>query len=357
MIASHAPNPPASGCYPQFVSRTATIRASRRRIAGDGVRHARDFCSGRFPERLGFANGSQMTDLSRTLAATADRITIALDAVLPRPQGPEARLFSAMRYAALGGGKRLRPFLTLEAGRLFEADETALLRTACAIECVQTYSLIHDDLPCMDNDDLRRGQPTTHKAYDEATALLAGDALLTFAFEILADPQTHPDPKMRCLLVAGLAKAAGPTGMVAGQMIDMAPSADDGAGDDLVTITRMNRLKTGALIAFSVEAGCLLGAASDDARHALARYAQDLGMAFQMVDDLLDVEASVEELGKGAGKDAAAGKVNFVTVQGAEGARARVRMLADQAKAHLAVFGPRAGVLAALVDYIVGRRR
>jgi farnesyl diphosphate synthase len=295
-----------------------------------------------------------MLALNRHLAETADRITVALDALLPRPQGPEAPLFSAMRYAALAGGKRLRPFLTLEAGRLFEADETALFRTACAIECVHTYSLIHDDLPCMDDDDLRRGQPTTHKAFDEATALLAGDALLTFAFELLADPQTHPDSKMRCLLVTGLARAAGPLGMVAGQMIDMAPGE---AASDLITITRMNRLKTGALIGFSVEAGCLLGAAPDDARLALARYAHDIGMAFQMVDDLLDVDASETETGKATGKDAAAGKVNFVTVLGEEGARQRVSLLAAQAKGHIALFGPRASVLSAVVDYILERRR
>lgn len=288
------------------------------------------------------------------MAETADRITVALDALLPRPQGPEARLFSAMRYAALAGGKRLRPFLTLEVGRMFDADETALLRTACAIECVHTYSLVHDDLPCMDNDDLRRGQPTTHRQYDEVTALLAGDALLTIAFEILADPQTHPDSKMRCLLVTGLAKASGPLGMVGGQMIDMQPTAE---AEDLVTITRMNRLKTGALIGFSVEAGCLLGGASDEARLSLARYAHDLGMAFQMADDLLDVNASADETGKATGKDAAAGKVNFVTVLGAEGASARIALLAAQAKGHLAMFGPRANVLSAVVDYVLERRK
>ncbi len=295
-----------------------------------------------------------MTTLSRHLTEVADRVTVALDALLPRPQGHEAHLLSAMRYAALASGKRLRPFLTLEAGRLFEADETSLLRTACAIECVHTYSLVHDDLPCMDDDDLRRGQPTVHRAFDEATALLAGDALLTFAFELLADPQTHPDSKMRCLLVAGLAKASGPLGMIAGQMIDMAPGE---AAEDLVTITRMNRLKTGALIGFAVEAGCLLGAAPDDARQALSRYAHDVGMAFQMVDDLLDVAASADETGKTTGKDAAAGKVNFVTVLGEEGARARVQLLGAQAKGHLALFGPRAAVLSAVVDYVLARRR
>jgi farnesyl diphosphate synthase len=292
-------------------------------------------------------------DLESRLAETADRITVALDALLPRAQGPEARLLSAMRYAALASGKRLRPFLTLEAGRLFDADETALLRTACAIECVHSYSLVHDDLPCMDDDDLRRGQPTAHKAFDEATALLAGDGLLTYAFEMLADPRTHPDARMRALLITGLARAAGPQGMIAGQMIDM--NAGE-IGDDLIAITRMNRLKTGALIGFAVEAGAMIGAAPEEARHALGRYANDLGMAFQMVDDILDATASAEETGKATGKDAAAGKVNYVTVLGVEGARTRVQLLAQQAKAHLTMFGGRAAVLNAVMDFVVQRR-
>lgn len=294
-----------------------------------------------------------MAQLADRLAENADRITVALDALLPRAQGPEARLMQAMRHAALAPGKRLRPFLTLEAGKIFDADEGFLLRTAVAIECVQTYSLVHDDLPCMDDDDMRRGLPTVHKAFDEATAVLAGDALLTAAFEILADPATHPDPQMRCMLIAGLAKAAGGQGMVAGQMIDMAAEE---IGDDLIQITRMNRLKTGALIHFSVDAGALIGCASDEERQCLTRYAHDLGLAFQMADDLLDAEGAPEEMGKAAGKDAAAGKVNFVTLQGVQQTQERVRLLAAQAKRHLQIFGPRGKVLSEVVDFVLDRR-
>jgi farnesyl diphosphate synthase len=292
-------------------------------------------------------------DIESRLAEIADSVTVALDALLPRAVGPEARLISAMRYAALGGGKRLRPFFTLESGRLFDADETALLRAAAAIECIHSFSLIHDDLPCMDDDDLRRGRPTLHRAFDEATAVLAGDALLTFAFEILADPATHSDPQMRCRLIAALAKASGAQGMVAGQAADMA-GAD--IGSDLIAVTRMNRLKTGALINFAVEAGATLGYAGDPERTALSRYAHDVGLAFQMADDLLDAEGVVRDTGKAVGKDGARGKVNFVTVMGVEATRERVGMLASQAKKHLALFGPRARILVDAVDFIVERR-
>ena len=294
-----------------------------------------------------------MSLLEDRLKQAADRTNAALDALLPRAQGSEARLMEAMRYAALGGGKRLRPFFTLEAGALLETDESALLRAAAAIECVHTYSLVHDDLPCMDDDDLRRGRPTVHRQFDEATALLAGDALLTLAFEILADPATHPDPQMRCLLIAGLAKAAGAAGMVAGQAADMAGAE---IGSDLIAVTRMNRMKTGSLINFSVDAATVIGAAREDQRTALNRYAHDVGLAFQMVDDLLDAEGVVRDTGKAVHKDAARGKVNFVTVLGVEATRERVKMLAAQAKRHLAVFGPRARVLLDAVDFIVERR-
>ncbi|MDX2235232.1 MAG: polyprenyl synthetase family protein [Hyphomonadaceae bacterium] len=294
-----------------------------------------------------------MQTLDQRLRDIADRMTAALDALLPRVQGPESRLLEAMRYAALAPGKRLRPFLTLEAGAMFDADESALLRTAVAIECIHTYSLVHDDLPCMDDDDLRRGLPTVHRQFDEATAVLAGDALLTHAFEILSDPATHRDPQMRCLLVAGLARAAGAQGMVAGQMIDMAGATVAG---DMAAVARMNRLKTGALIQFSVEAGALIGAAPDDARHALTRYATNVGTLFQMADDLLDVEGSAAETGKAVDKDAAAGKINLVSLLGVEGARQQVRLLAAQAKEHLALFGSRAKLLSAAVDFIVERR-
>lgn len=291
--------------------------------------------------------------LETRLKEIAERVDVALDALLPRADGPEGRLMEAIRYAALGGGKRLRPFFTIEAGALFDADESALLRTAAAIECVHTYSLIHDDLPCMDDDDLRRGRPTLHRAYDEVTALLAGDALLTFAFEILADPATHRDPQMRSLLITGLARAAGPLGMVAGQAADMAGAE---IGSDLIAVTRMNRLKTGALINFSIDAGALIGCASDAERTGLSRYAHDVGLAFQMVDDLLDAEGVVRDTGKAVRKDGARGKVNFVTVLGVEATRERVGMLAAQAKRHLNLFGPRARGLVDAVDFIVERR-
>jgi farnesyl diphosphate synthase len=294
-----------------------------------------------------------MSDLQIRLKAVADRMNIALDALLPPAQGPEARLMEAMRYSALDGGKRLRPFFTLEAGALLDADENALLRAAVAIECVHTYSLIHDDLPCMDDDDLRRGRPTLHRAFDEATAVLAGDALLTFAFELLADPATHADPQMRCKLIAGLAKASGSQGMVAGQAADMAGAE---IGSDLIAVTRMNRLKTGCLINFSVDAATLIAAAAEAEAVALSRYAHDVGLTFQMVDDLLDAEGAVRDTGKAVGKDKDRGKVNFVTVMGIEATRERVGMLAAQAKRHLSMFGPRARVLLDTVDFIVERR-
>ncbi len=292
-------------------------------------------------------------DLEKRLEETADRITVALDTLIPRVQGPEARLMSAMRYAALGGGKRLRPFLVLETGRLFGVDERCLLRVAAALECIHTYSLIHDDLPCMDDDDLRRGRPTVHIAYDEATAVLAGDALLTIAFEILADPQTHADPNIRIALVGRLAEASGARGMVGGQMMDMIAEE---LGDDIAAVTRMQRLKTGMLITYAVEVGALMGRASDEAKHALSAYAHDLGLAFQITDDILDAEGNTEEVGKAVGKDADKGKATFVSLLGLDGAKQRVILLADQARAHLSMFGARAQYLNQIIDTITQRR-
>jgi farnesyl diphosphate synthase len=260
---------------------------------------------------------------------------------------------SAMRYAALGGGKRLRPFLVLETGRLFGVDERCLLRVAAALECIHTYSLIHDDLPCMDDDDLRRGRPTVHVAYDEATAVLAGDALLTIAFEILADPQTHADPNIRIALIARLAEASGARGMVGGQMMDMIAEE---LGDDIAAVTRMQRLKTGMLITYAVEVGALMGRASDEAKHALSAYAHDLGLAFQITDDILDAEGCSEEAGKAVGKDEGRGKATFVSLLGLDGAKQRVTLLAAQARAHLSMFGARAQFLNEIIDTITQRR-
>lgn len=276
-----------------------------------------------------------------------------LDLLLPRPEGPETQLLEAMRYATLGGGKRLRAFLTLQAGRLFGVDRRALGRVAGAIECLHAYSLVHDDLPCMDDDDIRRGHPTVHRKFGEATAVLAGDALQAFAFQLLAATETHPDPFVRAELVARLAQAAGPAGMVGGQMIDI---ATEGGQPEIVTITRLQRLKTGALIVFACEAGAIMGKASPAQRQALIGYAQDLGLSFQIADDLLDVEGDPEAMGKAAGgKDAARGKANFVAALGAERARSQAEFLARQAVLHLETFDERAALLRALAGFVVAR--
>src|ERR1700754_4494865 len=229
----------------------------------------------------------------------------------------------AMRHGALSKGKRLRPFITIEVGRMFGAQEKSLLRAAAAVECMHAYSLIHDDLPAMDDDDYRRGQPTVHKAFDEATAVLAGDALQALAFEIMASPETHRDAHMRCRLIERMAMAAGARGMVGGQMIDMNPQTGD--EEPLQILTRMQKLKTGALITFAGEVGALLGGATDHERQAIAGYTNDLGLAFQIVDDILDVEGEAEALGKAVAKDEEAGKINFVTLLGVDGAQDRVR--------------------------------
>jgi farnesyl diphosphate synthase len=280
----------------------------------------------------------------------------ALEEVLPRPEGPEARVMEAMRYAALGGGKRLRAFLALEAGGLFGVERRAMGRVAAAIECVHAYSLVHDDLPAMDDDDLRRGKATVHRAFDEATAILAGDALLTLAFEVLAAPQTHADPHVRCELIARLAHAAGAQGMVGGQMMDMAADASAGPAE-IAHVTRLQRLKTGAMIAYAAEAGAIMGRAGRDARHALHGYAQELGLAFQIADDLLDAEGDPALMGKAARKDAGAGKATFVTILGVERAREQAQRLAAQAVRHLESFDERAGLLRALAAFMVARPR
>ncbi|HTW71894.1 MAG TPA: farnesyl diphosphate synthase, partial [Acetobacteraceae bacterium] len=277
----------------------------------------------------------------------------ALDTLLPQPDGAEARLLEAMRYATLNGGKRLRAFLVMQSAALFVVSETCAARVGAAVEMLHAYSLVHDDLPGMDNDDLRRGKPTTHRAFDEATAILVGDALQTRAFEVLAEPDTHSDPQARCELIQALGSAAGARGMAGGQMIDMLA---EGKTLDGPAITRLQALKTGRLIQFSAEAGAILGRAPVPQRHMLAAYGRDLGAAYQIADDLLDTEGSPEETGKATGKDAVAGKATMVAILGSERARAHAEMLAQQAAAHLDSFGPRATLLCELAAFAVNRR-
>jgi farnesyl diphosphate synthase len=283
------------------------------------------------------------TQLSDALADTVKLTDAALDKLIVMPQGLEARVFDAMRYASLAPGKRLRPFLVLASAQLFSVARRSALQVACAIEMVHAYSLVHDDLPAMDNSDLRRGRPTCHKAFDDATAVLAGDGLLTMAFGVLADSDTHGDPAVRCELVASLAQAAGSHGMVGGQMIDLL--AEHRSDLDIGAITRLQRLKTGALIAFACEAGAILGKA-----------AQDMGRAFQIADDLLDVEGSSAATGKPVGADAAAGKATFVSILGVERARAQASVLVNQAVAHLEPFEDRAKLLRDVARFVVDRQ-
>lgn len=292
-------------------------------------------------------------DLKTAMSETAAAVEKMMDRLLPQSGLAESRLFDAMRYGALGGGKRLRPFLVMSSSSLFNIQETCALRVAVAIECIHCYSLIHDDLPAMDNSDLRRGKPTVHKEYDDATAILAGDALLTLAFEILADPLTHEDPKVRCQLIAELAKASGANGMVGGQMLDLIAETTQ---LDIGAITRLQRMKTGDLIAFSSIAGAVLGKAGVQHYQALRNYAHDLGLAFQIVDDLLDVEGNEAEVGKSVGRDQHAGKATFVTILGPERARAQAHLLSEQAIRHLNVFAGRATSLADVARFVVERR-
>ena len=290
---------------------------------------------------------------SEALALAAAWTDSALDRLLSVPPDLEARVYQAMRYSALAPGKRLRPFLVLAGASLFGVTRESGLQVAAAIEMVHAYSLVHDDLPAMDDSDLRRGRPTCHKEFDEATAVLAGDGLLTAAFEALAHPDTHRDPVVRCDLVAALATAAGAAGMVGGQMIDLIAEQQT---LDIGAITRLQRMKTGALIAFACESGAILSKASAEPRTALRGYAHDLGLAFQIADDLLDVEGSAAETGKPVGADAAAGKATFVSILGVERARAQAELLIRQAVTHLDLFGGRAELLREAARFAISRR-
>ena len=295
-----------------------------------------------------------MSRLQRALAEAAGAVTDEMERLLPKADGLEARLFEAMRYAIMAGGKRLRPFLVMTSAELFGVSEKSALRVAAAVEMVHTYSLVHDDLPAMDDDDLRRGKPTCHVKFGEATAILVGDALLTLAFGILTDPATHSDPEVRCDLVTALAAAAGAGGMVGGQMMDLEA---ENQSLDIGAITRLQRLKTGELIAYSCEAGAILGKARPPLRHALKAYAHDLGLAFQITDDLLDTVGSEQDLGKKVNKDASAGKATFVSILGIERARAQALMLAEQAMAHLDLFEEKADLLREVARFVVDRKK
>jgi len=274
--------------------------------------------------------------LDRLLAATP------ADGELSRP----ARLIEAMRYSSLGGGKRFRPFLVVESASLFDVPRQNALMAGAALECVHCYSLVHDDLPAMDNDELRRGQPTAHRKFDEATAILAGDGLLTFAFDILSRRETHADPAVRIELVMALARAAGVGGMAGGQMLDLAAEGRFGTQKHGANEVRLlQAMKTGALLRFGCQAGGILAAATPRQRTALERYGAAVGEAFQIADDLLDIEGDPALVGKQTGKDAAAGKATFVSVLGVDGAKARLRELVAEAEAALAPFGQAAAIL------------
>ena len=292
--------------------------------------------------------------VEQAISAFAERMEDALRGWLPQADRAERRLCEAMRYAALGGGKYLRPFLVEESAAMFGVPPASRMRVGAAVEMVHAYSLIHDDLPAMDDDDLRRGRASCHVAFGEATAILAGDTLLTLAFETLAFPDTHPDGGVRSELVLALAGASGARGMTGGQMIDLESERAPVAAD---AVFRMARLKTGALFAFSAAAGAILGRADPVQRAALDAFGSELGLAFQIIDDLLDVEGNETDLGKKVGKDAEAGKATFVSVFGAKGARLEARRAADRACARLDTFQARADGLRALAEFVLKRDR
>ena len=298
------------------------------------------------------SRGTQL--LLSAQAEVAEGIDRLFDQLLTIPADPRGPLYEAMRHAAIAGGKRLRPLLVRAAGDLFHVDRDLTLRVGAAVEAMHVYSLIHDDLPCMDDDDVRRGKPTVHKAFNEATAVLAGDSLHALAFEWLCDPVTSADPFVRGELCCELARAAGPAGMAGGQMMDLAAETSN---FDLPTVTRLQQLKTGALIAFSVEAGAILARIPPEGRTPLRGYARDIGLAFQIADDIMDVEGDENLAGKALHKDDAAGKATFVTLMGLERAREQATALVEQAIAHLSNFGEEAALLRAIARYVVERDR
>lgn len=291
-----------------------------------------------------------------TLAAALEEVSAGIDrgfdTLLEIPQDARGRLYEAMRYAAIGGGKRIRPLFVIAACDLFNVERSRAMRAALAVECIHVYSLIHDDLPSMDDDDLRRGKPTLHRAFDESTAILAGDSLHALAFDILADEATHEDPFVRVELIAELARASGPAGMAGGQMMDLTAAT---LGLDLAAVTRLQQLKTGALIGWCVEAGAIMGRAPPEGRTGLRGYARDVGLAFQIADDLLDYEGLEEKAGKRLGKDPAAGKETFVSLLGPDRARRQADALVDQAVEHLHGFGEEADLLKAVARFSVER--
>jgi len=292
--------------------------------------------------------------LKAALTQVGADIDRRFDRLLVIPDDPRANLYRAMRHATIGGGKRLRPLLVFATASLYGVDRECMGRVAMAVECIHVYSLVHDDLPAMDDDDMRRGKPTTHKIFGEATAILAGDCLHAMAFEILADPATHPDPFVRAELTLDLARASGPNGMAGGQAMDLEAEK---ASFDLNTITRLQAMKTGALIAAAVEAGSILGRIPPESRTGLRGYARDLGLAFQIADDILDVEGDEEAAGKKLRKDEGAGKETFLTLLGLDRARAQARMLVEQAIAHLHAHGSEADLLRQIAHFVLERDR
>lgn len=290
------------------------------------------------------------TTLDEALLNTAEALYDKMDALLPEPEiGKGRRLLEAMRYVALSHGKRLRPFLTVSTANLFGVSKSSALQTAAAIEFIHAYSLVHDDLPAMDDDNIRRGQPSCHVKYDEATAILVGDSLLTLAFEIISDPSTHFDAQVRCELIEAIAKASGHRGMVGGQMLDLSANHNRMSINE---ITRLQRMKTGALFVVSCEAGAILGKASKSLRNAVRGYANDLGLAFQITDDLLDQESDADER-----MDKSAGKATFVSMLGVDKAREQAKILSEQAIRHLHMFDSRADILRELAHFLVDRKQ